>query len=96
MNEIVPYLMSHNAEAEACDVLMEIEHLDLLQQYVDDSAFPRVCLYLTRYVVQNNSSTVAKPINYMVNTKIFACFFIQSTPLVFANIWVPLMTKDLY
>ena len=46
--QIVPYLMQHNAEAEACDVLMETERLDLLQQYVDQTAFPRVCLYLRR------------------------------------------------
>ena len=46
--EIVPYHMDHNAEAEACDLLMEIERLDLLQNYVDESAFNRVCLYLTR------------------------------------------------
>jgi len=49
--QIVPYLMQHNAEAEACDVLMEIERLDLLQQYVDRTAFPRVCLYLRRSVI---------------------------------------------
>ena len=47
--EIVPYHMEHNAEAEACDLLMEIERLDLLQNYVDESAYNRVCLYLTRY-----------------------------------------------
>ena len=29
-NKIVPYHMQHNAEAEACDLLMEIEHLELL------------------------------------------------------------------
>lgn len=46
---IVPYNMSHNAEAEACDLLMEIERLDLLDQYVDENAYPRVCLYLQRY-----------------------------------------------
>ena len=46
--EIVPYHMQHNAEAEACDLLMEIERLDLLQEYVDKDVFPRVCLYLTR------------------------------------------------
>ena len=46
--EIVPYNMHHNAEAEACDLLMEIERLDLLEEYVDESVFPRVCLYLTR------------------------------------------------
>jgi 26S proteasome regulatory subunit N1 len=43
---IIPYNMAHNAEAEACDLLMEVERLDLLEQYVDESAYPRVCLYL--------------------------------------------------
>lgn len=46
--QIVPYHMNHNAEAEACDLLMEIEKLDLLSDYVDESAYARVCLYLTR------------------------------------------------
>jgi 26S proteasome regulatory subunit N1 len=49
--KIVHYNMAHNAEAEACDLLMEIERLDLLEQYVDESAYPRVCLYLTRQVI---------------------------------------------
>ncbi|XP_072163090.1 26S proteasome non-ATPase regulatory subunit 2-like [Diadema setosum] len=48
--EIVPYHMQHNAEAEACDLLMEIEKLDLLQDYVDKNVFPRVCLYLVSCV----------------------------------------------
>ncbi|RUS76686.1 hypothetical protein EGW08_015541 [Elysia chlorotica] len=48
--QIVPYHMSHNAEAEACDLLMEIERLDLLKNYVDESAYARVCLYLTSCV----------------------------------------------
>ena len=48
IHDIVPYLMGHNAEAEACDALMEIERLDDLDQYVDDTAFQRVCLYLMR------------------------------------------------
>ncbi|KAJ8299161.1 hypothetical protein KUTeg_023221 [Tegillarca granosa] len=48
--EIVPYHMGHNAEAEACDLLMEIERLDLLKNYVDENAYPRVCLYLTSCV----------------------------------------------
>jgi len=46
VNDIVPYLMQHNAESEACDLLMEIEKLDTLEQYVDQTAYPRVCLYL--------------------------------------------------
>ncbi|KAI8488617.1 26S proteasome non-ATPase regulatory subunit 2 [Branchiostoma belcheri] len=48
--EIVPYNMQHNAEADACDLLMEIERLDLLENYVDESMYQRVCLYLTRCV----------------------------------------------
>lgn len=48
--QIIPYNMAHNAEAEACDLLMEIERLDLLEQYVDENIYPRVCLYLTRLV----------------------------------------------
>ncbi|XP_044728388.1 26S proteasome non-ATPase regulatory subunit 2-like [Chrysoperla carnea] len=44
--QIVPYNMSHNAEAEACDLLMEIEHLELLYKYVDENVYQRVCLYL--------------------------------------------------
>jgi len=47
---IVPSQMRHHAEAEACDLLMEVEQLDLLQQYVDDSAYNRVCLYLVSCV----------------------------------------------
>ena len=46
--EIIPYNMQHNAETEACDLLMEIEQLELLEQYVDQNSFQRVCLYLTR------------------------------------------------
>lgn len=59
--QIVPYNMAHNAEAEACDLLMEIERLDLLEQYVDESAYPRVCLYLTScvpYVADPENSTL--------------------------------------
>lgn len=48
--DIVPYHMTHNAEAEACDLVMEIERLDMLHQYVDEDAFPRVTLYLTSCV----------------------------------------------
>ncbi|KAG7208331.1 hypothetical protein KM043_014567 [Ampulex compressa] len=50
VHEIVPYNMAHNAETEACDLLMEIERLDLLEQNVDESAYQRVCLYLTSCV----------------------------------------------
>jgi 26S proteasome regulatory subunit N1 len=47
---IVPSQMKHHAEAEACDLLMEVEQLEQLQQYVDESAYNRVCLYLVSCV----------------------------------------------
>uniref|UniRef100_A0A8C6MAL4 26S proteasome non-ATPase regulatory subunit 2 n=1 Tax=Nothobranchius furzeri TaxID=105023 RepID=A0A8C6MAL4_NOTFU len=39
VKEIVPYNMAHNAEHEACDLLMEIERLDMLENYIDENAY---------------------------------------------------------
>jgi 26S proteasome regulatory subunit N1 len=50
VKNIVPSQMKHHAEAEACDLLMEVEQLTLLKKYVDKTAFHRVCLYLTSCV----------------------------------------------
>ena len=51
VKSIVPYHMKHNAEAEAVDLLMDIEKLDLIQQYIDtDDVAQRVCLYMTSCV----------------------------------------------
>merc|ERR1719315_737835 len=36
---IVPSQMKHHAEAEACDLMMEVEQLDSLQEYVDEAAY---------------------------------------------------------
>lgn len=44
--EIVPYNMSHNAEAEACDLAMEVGKLGLLEEFTDSKAYDRVCLYV--------------------------------------------------
>src|SRR5690348_12073016 len=49
--DICAYNMAHNAETEACDVLMEIERLDQLSDFVDANDQPRVCRYLLRYVI---------------------------------------------
>ncbi|KAK5904255.1 hypothetical protein CesoFtcFv8_005838 [Champsocephalus esox] len=50
VKEIVPYNMAHNAEHEACDLLMEIERLEMLEDYIDENAYGKVCLYLTSCV----------------------------------------------
>uniref|UniRef100_W5KX25 26S proteasome non-ATPase regulatory subunit 2 n=1 Tax=Astyanax mexicanus TaxID=7994 RepID=W5KX25_ASTMX len=63
VKEIVPYNMAHNAEHEACDLLMEIEHLDMLEMYIDENAYAKVCLYLTScvsYVPEPENSALLK------------------------------------
>lgn len=46
VSQIVPYHMSHNAEPDAVDLLLEVEKLEWLAQYVDDKNYSRTCLYL--------------------------------------------------
>jgi 26S proteasome regulatory subunit N1 len=48
--KIIPYNLHHNAEAEACDLAMEIEHLRLLEDFVDEDSHLRVCAYLSSCV----------------------------------------------
>lgn len=44
--QIVPFFLAHNAEADAVDLLLEIEHIEKLPAYLDDSTYHRVCLYM--------------------------------------------------
>lgn len=48
--KIVPFFLKHNAEADAVDLLLEIECIDKLTQYVDENTFARVCLYMVSCV----------------------------------------------
>ena len=47
---IVPYFLKHNAEADAVDLLLEIENIEKLSQFVDESTYQRVCLYMVSCV----------------------------------------------
>ncbi|GIL54030.1 hypothetical protein Vafri_9585 [Volvox africanus] len=47
VKQIVPYHMTHNAEPEAVDLLLEVESLDLLESHIDEKNYGRTCLYLT-------------------------------------------------
>lgn len=46
VQQIVPFHMTHNAEPEAVDVLLEVEQLPLLLQHVDSANYERTCVYL--------------------------------------------------
>lgn len=48
--EMVPFLLKHNAEADACDLLMELEALEKLPAFLDADTYKRVTLYLTRFL----------------------------------------------
>lgn len=46
VRDVIAFDMQHSAEIQACDLLMEIDRLDLLTQHMDQSNYPRVCHYL--------------------------------------------------
>lgn len=46
IDEIVPFLMSHNSECEAIDLLCEVDQVGKVQGIADETNFQRVCLYL--------------------------------------------------
>ncbi|CCE63322.1 hypothetical protein TPHA_0E02300 [Tetrapisispora phaffii CBS 4417] len=48
--EIVPYFLKHNAEVDAVDLLLELEAIDKLPQYVDEGTYRRVCQYMVECV----------------------------------------------
>jgi 26S proteasome regulatory subunit N1 len=48
--ELVPFFVQHNAEADACDLLIELEIIDRAVEFVDKENFTRVCLYIVSCV----------------------------------------------
>lgn len=47
---LVPFLLTHNGEADAVDLLLELESISSIIPHVDDNTFARVCLYMVRCV----------------------------------------------
>jgi len=48
--QLVPFLLSHNGEADAVDLLLEIESISSIIPFVDENTYTRVCLYMTSCV----------------------------------------------
>lgn len=46
---LVPFFLKHNAEADAVDILSELEMIESIDQYLDEDTFSRVALYMARY-----------------------------------------------
>ena len=44
--ELVAFFLKHNAEADAVDLLLELECIGEMEGAVDDKTYPRVCQYM--------------------------------------------------
>jgi 26S proteasome regulatory subunit N1 len=49
-SNLVPFFLKHNAEADAVDILSDLEMIDQIEQYIDENTYARVALYMIRYV----------------------------------------------
>ncbi|KAK6533354.1 proteasome regulatory particle base subunit [Orbilia ellipsospora] len=47
---LIPYFLSHNAEADAVDLLSELEMIEHLPKYLDENTYARACLYMVSMV----------------------------------------------
>lgn len=47
---LVPYFLSHNAEADAVDLLSELEMIEEIPRFLDENTYSRVCLYMVSMV----------------------------------------------
>ena len=47
---LVPYFLKHNAEADAVDLLSELERIPEIQRHLDENTYQRVCLYMVSMV----------------------------------------------
>ncbi|EEH10113.1 26S proteasome regulatory subunit [Histoplasma capsulatum G186AR] len=47
---LVPYFLAHNAEADAVDLLSELEMIEEIPQFLDENTYSRVCLYMVSMV----------------------------------------------
>ncbi|KAF2645519.1 26S proteasome non-ATPase-like protein regulatory subunit 2 [Massarina eburnea CBS 473.64] len=43
---LVPFFLKHYAEADAVDILSELEMIDKIEDFVDENTYTRVCLYM--------------------------------------------------
>lgn len=47
---LIPYFLKHNAEADAVDLLSELEMIEELPKFLDEDTYSRTCLYMASMV----------------------------------------------
>ncbi|XP_049859480.1 26S proteasome non-ATPase regulatory subunit 2-like isoform X2 [Schistocerca gregaria] len=65
---IVEFDTKHNAEIQACDLLMEIGCLDVLEPYVDAANHSRICRYLASCALYVDEAERSAILNTVMNT----------------------------
>lgn len=55
------FLLGHNAEPDAVDLLEELEIVDQITELVDENTFNRVCQYMIRYVLGSTTYLQESP-----------------------------------
>jgi 26S proteasome regulatory subunit N1 len=81
VQHIVPFHIHHNAEAEAIDLLMELQRLKLLltisdtskdtKMVVDDNNYERICLYVVKasdYMADPDDFTVRRSLSHLFSS----------------------------
>ena len=85
VNIIVPFHISHNAEAEAVDLLIEVQRLKKLQDLdtIDEKNYARICLYLVKtadFMSDPDDLAVSVPLRKLTFLCVFYYdFFFQTT-----------------
>ncbi|XP_066137473.1 26S proteasome non-ATPase regulatory subunit 2-like [Euwallacea fornicatus] len=67
INDIIHFNCSHHAEIQACDLLMEIDQLELLPKYIAHNTYQRMCYYLmscSKYVDETEREKLMRMIYY--------------------------------
>lgn len=72
---LIPFFLEHNAEADAVDLLYELECIDKLPPFLDENTYPRVCLYMVRYV----DALVRSPVLWVLMVLAWSRFFSHRT-----------------
>ena len=73
---LVPFFLSHNAEADAVDILSEFSESGMIERivdYVDENTYKRVCLYIVRCDYQNYNE-------YLICLLMAAVWYLFSPP----------------
>ncbi|KAI5309166.1 proteasome regulatory particle base subunit, partial [Ascosphaera atra] len=47
---LIPFFLQHNAEADAVDLLSELEMIEEIANFVDENTYERICLYMVSMV----------------------------------------------